>query len=149
MHQPNCGAPTGGFLIFKDELPCLALFEFLFLDVLLYDRFIDSNGTYEISSGPESSGPVLFSKLRHLLKHPDRYSTLDSAYDFAHCILWWNGQEEMNMINRYVSFYYFCPFPFRDPPYPIPYLLPYGTLQDPKSVLRAEYHMVIAKIGGM
>jgi len=133
--NPTGGAPTGGFSIFKAELLCLALFDFLFLNIVPDDGFINSNCAYEIPSGPESSAPIPFPGLWHLLEHPNRYSAFDGTYDFAHCTLWWNGEDKMNMVNRYVPFYYFYPFPFGDLANPIPYLLPYFASQNPKSVL--------------
>jgi hypothetical protein len=147
--QPECDAPTGRFSIFKAELLCLALFQFLLLHILPNDALIDSYRTYEIPSGPESSAPILFPNLWHLLEHPNRYSAFDCAYHFAHCILWCNGKDKMSMIIRYVPFYYFYPFPFADLPYPISCFLPYYTSQNPKSIFWAEYNMVIAKICGM
>lgn len=77
----------GGVSPIQAKLPYLMLLRYLFLKVLSNDFFIDSDCAHEVSSGPESSTPVLLPNLWHILEYPNRYSALYCTCNFAYCIL--------------------------------------------------------------
>ena len=142
--QPEQRRPHRGLLRVQAQLLCLALFQLLLLDIFPYDLLIHANRAHKIPSGPKLPAPIFLSYFGHFFEHSYGHTALYRSDDLANRIFRRYGQHQMNVIARYMTLDDLDLFPFANLAHPIPDLGSYPAPQNPKSILGAENHMVVA-----